>query len=285
MVNFSHFEVHQNYPIRKLNSWRVGGAADFIAHLWQESIDLPIYFLGLGSNILIPDDVLPGIVIRTRFLKSYEIFDNDQVYAQCGLACAKLAKVSDDHGLISGSFFAGIPGTVGGALFMNAGAFGSETWRHVEKVKWLHTNGQIQSYDKSHFDISYRHTASKFDGWFLGAVFQFQRTREGTKTIKELLALRNQSQPIGTYNCGSVFKNPPGDFAARLIESCGLKGLQLGSAKISTTHANFIENIDGECRSNEILDLMALIQSRVLDLHGILLEPEVRILGFDHERK
>ena len=114
-------------------------------------------------------------------LKSYEIFDNDQVYAQCGLACAKLAKVSDDHGLISGSFFAGIPGTVGGALFMNAGAFGSETWRHVEKVKWLHTNGQIQSYDKSHFDISYRHTASKFDGWFLGRFFSFKEPVKGRK--------------------------------------------------------------------------------------------------------
>jgi len=221
-----------------------------------------------------------GTVICTHgVLAGLERLADGSVRAEAGVPCAKLARQCVRWGLGSAEFFAGIPGTVGGALAMNAGAFGGETWSHVLFVETVDRQGVLHRRDKDAYDISYRSVRGPGEEWFLAATFRFREdAKASTADIKALLARRKASQPIGLPSCGSVFRNPPGDHAARLIESAGLKGRRIGGAEVSEKHANFIINAGG-ASALDIERLIDFVRDTVEQVHGIRLQPEVRVIG------
>lgn len=276
-------------------SWHIGGPADsyycpsdiddLTAFLQQLPPDEPLTWLGLGSNVLISDAGLRGTVIHTLGMEpgSPTVLSSGLVRAEASIPCAKLAKFCAEKGFSGGSFFSGIPGTIGGALVMNAGAFGGETWLKVAEVEVIDRKGMRAMRSPSDYQISYRKVRATIEReeWFIAAHFRFELgvALEAKEQIKQLLRKRADTQPIGVFSCGSVFKNPPGDHAARLIESCGLKGYEVGAAHISPKHANFIINT-GKARAEDVLQIIHHIQKVVFEQKGVRLEPEVRMLGF-----
>lgn len=283
-------ELLQNESMARHTSWRVGGPADWFftpADLedLQQFIrelpnDTPLYWIGLGSNLLVRDGGVRGAVIATHgVLDDLQRQNGRRVRAGAGVACAKLARQAVKWNLAGADFFAGIPGTVGGALAMNAGAFGSETWPWVVEVEVLNRNGDILQRLPNEYAIGYRSVKGPADEWFVAATFAFEATENLDRSgIKSLLKKRGDTQPIGLPSCGSVFRNPEGDHAARLIESCGLKGFRIGGAEVSTKHANFIINT-GDASAQQIEELILHVQSTVNKATGIQLIPEVRIIG------
>lgn len=272
-------------------SWKVGGPADlFFVPADEDDLagflaalpdDEPVTWIGLGSNVLVRDGGIRGAVISTTGMKDrLELLPGDAVRAGCGAACAKVARFSARSGLSGAEFMAGIPGSVGGALAMNAGAFGSETWNIVERVELVNRAGVRAERTGSNFDTGYRRVDLAHDEWFLGAVFRLGPDTEGIAEtrIREFLARRAATQPTGRFSCGSVFKNPAGDFAGRLVEQCGLKGFAVGDAGVSEKHANFIINA-GAASAADIEALIAHVQATVAEMTGIRLEPEVKIIG------
>ncbi|MGD9592546.1 MAG: UDP-N-acetylmuramate dehydrogenase [Candidatus Berkiella sp.] len=287
------FEGEQlNFPLASLTSWHIGGKAErfylptsieqLSQYLSALPHDTPITWLGLGSNVLIKDSGIKGAVICTR--KCQELYEQEDgsLYVQAGVTCAKFARFASKRGFAKAAFFAGIPGTIGGALAMNAGAFGGETWEWVQSVLLMDCHGKQFERHPHDYDIAYRSVHAKQgnkEDAFMGAVFRFPKEQiDGMEKIRELLKKRSQTQPIGTFNCGSVYRNPPGDFAARLIEACDLKGYRIGDAIISEKHANFIINCK-QARAVDVEALMKTIESAVWDRFKIRLQPEVRILG------
>ena len=272
-------------------SWKVGGPAelffvpadedDLAGFLAALPDDEPVTWIGLGSNMLVRDGGIRGAVISTSGMKDrLELLPGHAVRAGCGAACAKVARFSARSGLSGAEFMAGIPGSVGGALAMNAGAFGSETWDIVERVELVNRAGGRAEKTGADFATGYRRVGLARDEWFLGAVFRLGPDTEGTAQtrIRELLAQRAATQPTGRFSCGSVFRNPPGDFAGRLVEQCGLKGFAVGAASVSEKHANFIINA-GAARAADIEAVIAHVQATVAEMTGIRLEPEVEITG------
>jgi len=284
-------EFKTNHPLAQYTSWGIGGPAehfywpadlkDLQVFLNQLSADEPLTWIGLGSNTLIRDAGIKGTVILTlNRLNQLESIDENSFRVEAGVTCAKASKYCVKNGFEEGAFFAGIPGTVGGALVMNAGAFGGETWPHVTHVETIDHAGNIYLRDAKEFKFSYRHVEGLNDQYFVAAHFHFKKgdPEKAQANLKALLQKRNESQPIGVRSCGSVFRNPPNDYAARLIEAAGLKGTVIGDAEISTKHANFIIN-RGHAKSSDIEQLIQLIQQKVLDLSGIQLVSECVILG------
>jgi UDP-N-acetylmuramate dehydrogenase len=277
-------------PMSRHCSWRTGGLAetyfipadksDLQVFLLQISNDQPVYWVGLGSNLLVRDGGIRGVVIGAlNRLNKLELLESGEVYAEAGVTCARLARFCQQNNLDGADFLAGIPGTVGGALAMNAGAFGSETWQFVKSVEMIDRQGNLHQREANSFDVSYRSVALARDEWFSAGVFSFSlRLNDEPSVIKPLLAKRNSSQPIGLPSCGSVFKNPEGDYAARLIEACGLKGFCIGGACVSEKHANFIIN-DDQASASDIERLIEYIQRVVSDKYHIDLHTEVRIIG------
>jgi len=282
--------VLHDEPLAKHTSWRVGGPADLFfkpqdanelaAFLRSLTPGTPIHFLGLGSNLLVRDGGIRGVVIATlgAFTELRQATTND-VWAGSGVTCAKLAKQCVKWGLGAAEFFAGIPGTMGGALAMNAGAFGGETWRHVREVETVDAKGNVQRRPASDYQASYRHIEGPQNEWFLGALLHFEsRPDVSEMEIRSLLARRKATQPIGELSCGSVFTNPPGDHAARLIEASGLKGFQIGGARVSEKHANFIIN-NGSATADDLEHMIEHVRATVARVQGVTLTPEVRIVG------
>ena len=277
-------------PMSKHTSWRVGGTADYY-YVPADLADLQYYlaslepetsvnWVGLGSNMLVRDGGVRGVVIAPlNALRRLEQYDEGGIYAEAGVTSAKLAKFTNKHGLTGAEFFAGIPGTIGGALAMNAGAFGGETWPLVERVVMINRQGQLIEREAAEFSVGYRRV-SQFSGeWFAAACFRFAaQTSEQDSDIRRLLQKRNASQPIGLPSCGSVFKNPAGLHAAQLIQAAGLKGYVLGNASVSTKHANFIIS-NQQTSAADIEALIGYIQKVVRQQFGVALETEVRILG------
>ncbi|MFO7304693.1 MAG: UDP-N-acetylmuramate dehydrogenase [Gammaproteobacteria bacterium] len=282
--------VLRNEPMSRHTSWRVGGpadvffrpkdVADLVQFLRGLDPDTPILWIGLGSNLLVRDGGIRGVVIGTHgVLDRLERVGEEEIVCGAGVACAKIAKQCVKWGLGPAEFFAGIPGTLGGALAMNAGAFGGETWRHVVEVQTLDRHGVRRTRSASEYTVGYRYVQGPADEWFLGARLRFELRPGATQEdIRMLLARRKATQPIGEWSCGSVFTNPPGDHAARLIEACGLKGFRIGGARVSEVHANFIIN-DGTATARDIEELIAYVQRTVRERHGIELQPEVRVVG------
>ncbi|HVY80340.1 MAG TPA: UDP-N-acetylmuramate dehydrogenase [Steroidobacteraceae bacterium] len=283
--------VRRNEPMRKHTSWHVGGPADVFftprdradlaAFLRTLPPDVPIYWIGLGSNVLVRDGGLEGVVIATHgALDRLERRSETQVYVEAGVPCARIAKQCIKWGLGPAEFFAGIPGTMGGALAMNAGAFGGETWRHVLEVETIDRHGKEHRRAASEYVATYRHVEMPApDEWFVAARLAFEHKPGAHESqVRDLLARRKASQPIGEWSGGSTFTNPPGDHAARLIEASGLKGLRIGDASVSEKHANFLIN-HGHASAADIEGLILRVQETVERLHGVRLEPEVRIIG------
>lgn len=278
-------------PLARHTSWRVGGPAehfyepadidDLAAYLKSLPPHEAVSWIGLGSNLLVRDGGLRGSVISVSGrLNGLSRLDEYTVRAEAGVASAKLARYCVQHGLTGAEFLAGIPGTVGGALAMNAGAFGGETWRSVSAVETLDRNGDRHTRTPQDYVIGYRSVRGPLNEWFVAGHFHLQADagNEGKARIKSLLAQRGATQPTQLPNAGSVFRNPPGDYAARLIEACGLKGECEGQACVSTLHANFIVN-QGDATAAQIERLIARMQAQVRLRHGVELVPEVRVVG------
>lgn len=284
-------QLLKNEPLARYTSWRVGGRADrvFIAEniaelqAFMRSIDHaePVYFIGLGSNLLVRDGGVRGTVIVMHQALSDLRIDGKYIYAEAGVTCGKFAKFSASQFREGGEFMAGIPGTVGGALAMNAGCYGSETWNIVHQALTIDRRGETHVRNEAEFIPSYRHVEMPIpDEWFLGAWFKLEQgdAEESHKKIKNLLATRLASQPLNLPSAGSTFRNPHGDFAARLIEASGLKGYQIGGAQISPKHANFIVNV-GDCTALDIELLIRHMKDVVLEKQGVALQQEVRVIG------
>jgi UDP-N-acetylmuramate dehydrogenase len=287
-------ELKVDEPMGGHVSWRTGGCArrfykpadvddlcEFLAGLDK---DEPLLWLGLGSNLLVRDGAFPGTVIFIfGVLTEMHWVDEQTVQVGAGMSCAKVARITTQKGLTGAEFLAGIPGTMGGALAMNAGAFDGETWKQVVAVETIDRAGVVHARLPSEYRIAYRSVERVNDAkneWFLSATLALTKgdAVAAQRRIRGLLARRSESQPTQQYSCGSVFRNPPGDFAARLIEVTGLKGLSRGGAQVSEKHANFIINT-GTATATDIETLINEVQGRVEQAHGIRLEKEVHIVG------
>ncbi|MEQ1519146.1 MAG: UDP-N-acetylmuramate dehydrogenase, partial [Usitatibacteraceae bacterium] len=245
----------------------------------------PVMFVGLGSNLLVRDGGFAGtVVLTTPMLHGLHLdaADSNVVCAGAGVASPHVAKFAAKHSLAAAEWLAGVPGTVGGALAMNAGCYGTETWDQVVDCTTIDRKGELHTRTAADFEIGYRHVAEKFstEEWFVAARFRFPSGDAATAQarIKELLAKRMASQPLDKPNAGSTFRIPPGDFAARLIESCGLKGYTIGGAQVSTKHANFIINT-GTATAADIENMIAHMQATVKEKTGVALVREVKIVG------
>lgn len=282
--------VLRDEPMSKHTSWQVGGPADLyfrpdtkeelVAFLARLPADKPIYWTGLGSNLLVRDGGIRGAVINpTKAYGELRRLEDDRVEAEAGVPCTVLARTCARWRLGPSEFFAGIPGTVGGALVMNAGAFGGETWDNVIEVATVNRAGEMQMRPKADFDIGYRHVGRRVDEWFTCARFQFAaQTEDSVGKVRDLMRERKEKQPLGLPSCGSVFRNPPGGHAAQLIESCGLKGFRIGGAQVSPKHANFIINED-TASAADVEKLIDHVRAAVRADCGIDLELEVHIIG------
>ncbi|MBI4205886.1 MAG: UDP-N-acetylmuramate dehydrogenase [Betaproteobacteria bacterium] len=304
-------QLRHNEPMARHVSWRAGGSVarayepadlpDLQEFLRTVPAAEPIHFVGLGSNLLVRDGGLRGTVVFTHWaLRKLRLeASGDEIYAEAGLPSPKVARFAALHGLVGAEFLAGIPGTVGGALAMNAGCYGGETWEIVARVCTIDRGGELYERTPAQYQFGYRTVLLKAEGedpaatghpssfiphpseeWFVAATFKLVRG-DGAMSrdkIKELLTRRIASQPLNEPNAGSVFRNPAGDYAARLIEACGLKGHAIGGAVISPKHANFIVN-RGAARAADIEALIELAQHAVKAKFGIELEREVRIIG------
>lgn len=279
-----------NVPLARHTTWRVGGPAQqlylpsslddlssFVAEHQQEDL----LWLGLGSNSLIRDGGIRGTVILTlRGLMELEQIDTHIIRVQAGIPCAKVARLSARLGLLGGEFLAGIPGTMGGALAMNAGCHGGETWNHVRAIITMDKQGQLHQRQPAEFTVGYRSVEGPEHEWFIGADLEFDLDvyQQAHERIKHLLGMRAATQPTSEHNAGSVFRNPPNDYAARLIEAAGLKGFSIGGATVSTKHANFITSNE-VATAQDIESLISLVKQEVFNFHGIMLHTEVRIFG------
>jgi UDP-N-acetylmuramate dehydrogenase len=283
--------LRRREPLSRHTSWHVGGPAevffnprdraDLGAFLRGLPAEVPVYWIGLGSNLLVRDGGIPGVVISTHgTLDTLERLSGTTVRAGAGVACARIARQCIKWGLGPAEFFAGIPGTLGGALAMNAGAFGGETWRHVVEVETIDRHGVERVRPAREYRVGYREVVAPASGeWYLSATLAFeQRAGAHADEVQKLLARRKQTQPIGAWSCGSVFTNPPGDHAARLIEAAGLKGYRIGDASVSSKHANFIIN-HGSARAADLEALIEHVRAAVERQHGVALHAEVRIVG------
>ena len=307
--------LSRNVPMRRHTSWRTGGAAermyqpadleDLLVFLRGLPADEPLYAVGLGSNLLVRDGGWRGTVLLLHgTLSGLHLELDGSVYAEAGVPGAKLARFAALHNLQGAEFFAGIPGTLGGMLAMNAGCYGSETWEKVLRVQTVNRHGEVHVRTAADYEIGYRHVTRnkgqdtryktqdsslascalplvpESSEFFVAAWLQFPKgdgesSRQG---IKALLGKRIASQPLNLPNAGSVFRNPQGDHAARLIEQCGLKGKRIGGAQVSEKHANFIVNT-GAATAADIENLINEVQNTVAQQTGISLHPEVRIVG------
>lgn len=285
-----HGEILNNEPMSRHTSWRVGGPAeiffvpasigDLVSFLSELDADTPVFWYGVGTNLLVRDGGLPGVVVSaTKMLRHMDRIGDYRVKAGAGVPCTALARQCIRWKLGPSEFFAGIPGTVGGALAMNAGAHGGETWERVESVRTINRRGELHERTPADYDVGYRSVRGPKDEWFLEAKLRFDPGYlPSMEAMKSMLERRRTTQPLGLPSCGSVFRNPPGDHSARLIETAGLKGHRIGGAEVSTKHANFIINRDAASAS-DIEELIELVRQTVLDVHGVSLQHEVRIVG------
>lgn len=278
-------------PMARHTTWRVGGPADryyqpadikdLAMFLSQLDNGEPLFWLGLGSNLLVRDGGIRGTVIAlSGMLNEMNRIDENRVRVEAGVACAKVARFCAREGLAGAEFLCGIPGTMGGALAMNAGCFGGETWKIVESVETIDRQGELRTRSPEEFEVAYRHVSGPLGEWFVAATLTLSEgDAQGLLDAnKKLLEKRGTTQPTQQPNAGSVFRNPEGDFAARLIETAGLKGRTIGNASVSEKHANFIVNLGG-AKAADIEALIELVKKEVKQKHGVELQREVHIVG------
>jgi UDP-N-acetylmuramate dehydrogenase len=295
--HFAHLRgnLERDAPLARYTSWRTGGRADLLyrpagrddlaAFVHQLPASTPLFVLGLGSNTLVRDGGVRGAVVVLHDPGAALAVADGLVYAEAGIASPKIARFAAKLGCADAEFLAGIPGTLGGALAMNAGCYGGETWSHVARVEVLGRDGTFVVRTPADYAIGYRSVkradGSPPDGIFTAAWLRFAPgdAERARKRIKELLAKRIATQPLSLPNAGSVFRNPPNDHAARLIQEAGLKGFAIGGARVSVMHANFIVNPSGAARAADIEAQIAPVRDTVRERFGVMLEPEVRVVG------
>ena len=283
--------IRRDEPMSKHTSWRVGGPADvfFTPHDRAELAsflralpsETPVLWVGLGSNLLVRDGGIRGVVICTHgAFTRLERRAQLRVYCEAGVPCARVTRQCANWGLGRAEFFAGIPGTMGGALTMNAGAYGGDTWTQVRNVEVMARDGSCRTRAASEYQVSYRQVlAPANDEWFLAAELEFTaRDDAHSHLVREQAQRRKLTQPLGEWSCGSVFTNPPGMHAAQLVESAGLKGFRIGGAVVAEKHANFILN-EGKATGRDLEELIAHVRATVQRVHGVDLVPEVRVVG------
>ena len=284
-------ELRIQEPMSRHTSWKTGGNADYY-YIASDINDLakfisklptstPITWIGFGSNLLVRDGGLPGVVVSVvGLLNELKKINETDIFIGAGVSCVKAAHFSAKHGLEGIEFLAGIPGTIGGALAMNAGAYGGEIWSYIKEVETINRKGKREIFEKNKFDINYRSVSISENEWFIACKMKLEistRTVVNDR-IKKMLSERADGQPLGKLSCGSVFRNPTNQHAAKLIELCGLKGKKVGGAVISDKHSNFIINT-GNATSLDIEQLIEFIQACVYEKYNIKLIPEVRIIG------
>jgi UDP-N-acetylmuramate dehydrogenase len=291
LTNELRGSLRQQENMARHTSWRTGGAAkvfyqpadidDLVTFLRSLPMEETLYWVGLGSNLLVRDGGLNGTVIATSSgLNRLVYLDEAQVWVEAGVASPKLARETAKRGLSGMEFLCGIPGTLGGALALNAGALGSETWQRVISVQTIDRQGRLQQRTPEDYEISYRQVKGPAEEWFVAATLQLEPgdSAASLELIKRYLARRGATQPTQLPNAGSVFRNPPDDYAARLIEACGLKNTCVGGACVSEKHANFIINT-GTATAGDIEALIERVAETVKREHGIELIREVHIVG------
>lgn len=287
-MNSLRGQLKKGVPMTSHTSWKVGGTAkqcyqpadqEDLSHFLRQLPDHePLLWLGLGSNTLISDKGFPGTVIFTKGrLNRIQPLEKQRLRVEAGVASPALARFCAHQGLQGLEFLAGIPGTLGGALAMNAGAHGHAIWDFVVSVKTINREGKCIIRSREEYTIGYRSVEKKPEEWFVEAELLLRdgNTDNSFNRIREILTHRTLTQP-NHPSAGSVFRNPPDTYAGLLIERCGLKGTQIGDAIISEKHANFIIN-QGQARSDHIEKLIQLSSDTVLQEYGIQLYPEVCI--------
>ena len=284
--------MRRNFAMARLSTWRVGGAArllfspedvdDLLAFMSDEVLSEGAMVVGYGSNLLVRDGGIDGAVVRTApGLAQIKNCNDGMIYAEAGVGCPKLARFCARNQLTGGEFFVGVPGTVGGALAMNAGCYGFETWNAVVKVRVI-SNCRLLEMTRADFDIGYRYARAKnnIPMFFVGAWFKFAEDtdKRADATMKEMLQKRAAAQPLAAASAGSVFRNPPGGFAGKLIAECGLANKRVGGAQVSDKHCNFIINT-GDATARDIETLINQVREQVQTQTGVELQTEVRIVG------
>lgn len=281
--------VIQDEPLANHTTLGVGGPAHwFFRPDSQEALctamlciptDVPLLPLGRGSNLLPPDTGFDGVVLDLSSLSHIQVHETT-LFAECGVRMSRVSRICADHGLTGLEFMATVPGDVGGGVVMNAGAFGQQVADCLTRIRVVRRDGEVQELQVDQLEMRYRHTTLPHGSLVISAEFRLQQDdgEAVRERIRQMRSRRSLTQPLDLPNCGSVFKNPPGDHAARLIEAAGLKGHRIGGASISDKHANFIVN-DNEASSGDVLALIRLAQSAVHKQFGVNLEPEVRMLG------
>ena len=259
--------------------FRPKGASELAKALRIIPEEIRILPLGRGSNLLITDDGFDGVVLDFGDISEITV-NEDTMVTGAGARMSKVAQLCATQGLAGLEFLATVPGDMGGGIAMNAGAFGQWVSDTLLSIEVLHRNGEIESMMKEQLNMAYRHTELPAKTLVISGTFKLnsddpEAIRERMRTMRKQ---RSSTQPLALPNCGSVFKNPEGDHAARLIEAVGLKGKKIGNARISSTHANFIVN-EGQATSEDVLTLINMAQQAVEKQFGVVLEPEVRILG------
>lgn len=279
--------IFQNEPMKKHTTFRTGGPADFLVTPTSEKemieclkLDVKKTIIGNGSNLLVKDGGIRGLVIQTTKLNNITV-DKDEIKAESGALLSRIANIAKDNSLTGFEFACGIPGTIGGAVAMNAGAYGGEMKDVIFRTRYADENGNVFEITNHEFD--YR--KSFFTGKNLIILASEIGLQNGDKEeienkMKEYMTARNSKQPVNMPSAGSTFKRPAGFFAGKLIEDSGLKGYTIGGASVSTLHAGFIVN-NGDATSKDILDLISYVQDKVYENYSVKLETEVKIIGED----
>ena len=281
-------------PLARFTTFKIGGPADYYLEpkdredlinliKYLKEIKYPYLIIGNGSNVLISDEGIRGAAINLEFGFTKIQINKNNVFAEAGIRLSKLVDVCIENSLVGMENLAGIPGTLGGAILMNAGAYGGEISNFIKTVEVV-DDVEFKFLTKEECGFTYRKSNLERK-IILSAEFElpFGDKAKARERRKELLIKRNQSQPVDVPNAGSIFKNPVGNYAGRLIEQAGLKGLTIGGAKVSEKHANFIVNFNN-ASANDVIELMKVIQETVFNKFGILLEPEIKMIGFDQNK-
>ena len=286
--------VREEEYLRHHTTFKIGGPADLFVEPTTmaelsfalrtiHEFDVPVTIIGCGSNILVKDGGIRGAVVSVRHMTQIMDCNDNVLCIGSGYMLKDASEFAWENGLTGLEFAIGIPGTLGGAVFMNAGAYDGEMSHVVTAVRAVDFQGNIKEYDASHLDFAYRHSIFHDNHEVIGEVIM--TLKPGDKNVikarmDELTEKRESKQPLEFASAGSTFKRPPGYFAGTLIEQTGLKGLSVGDAQVSHKHAGFVINT-GSASAKDVLDLIAEVQRRVYDQHGVHLEPEVRMIGED----
>ena len=278
-------------PMSKHTSFRIGGPAEVMAFprdaeelseilMVSGKLDIKPVILGAGTNVLAPDEGIPGLIVCLKdCMNGMELLEEGKIRVMSGVTMTRAAVFAANHGLAGMEFAHGIPGTVGGGVYMNAGAYGGEISQICRSVTVMDRNGKARQLSREEMDFGYRHSILEESGEIVvSAVFGLsQDSPEAVKArMKQLQAKRGASQPLDLPSAGSAFKRPVGGYAAALIDQAGLKGYRVGNAAISTKHAGFAVNLGG-ATAHDVKELMTQVSDRVFAASGIRLEPEIRI--------